>query len=403
MGKKTIDDVDVSGKRVLLRVDFNVPLSDETGEITDDKRIRASLPTIRRLIENDARVIIMSHLGRPAGKVNEKMRLNKVAEHLSVLLDRPVRKMDDCIGPAVEAAVAELKNGDVMVLENVRFYPEEEKNDANFAKQLVKLGDIFVSDAFGTAHRAHCSTEGVGQFLPSVAGYLMKQEISALAKVILRPKRPFVAIIGGAKISDKIRVIENLVDKADVLIIGGGMANTFLAAQGYDMKKSLVEESRIETAKRILQHVKETNKQLLLPTDMVVAYGLDDNQHVETVAVDALKDGQMALDIGPDSIALFREPIGTAQTIMWNGPMGVFEKEAFAHGTNALAQAVADSDAYSIVGGGDSVAAIHQAGLETHISHISTGGGASLAFMEGSILPGLAILDERDNEERTMT
>lgn len=400
MGKKTIDDLDVSGKRVLLRVDFNVPQNDQNGEITNDERIRAALPTIRKLIEKNARIIIMSHLGRPAGKVNEKMRLDKVAERLSELLQQPVKKMNECIGPEVEAAVQGMQNGDIILLENVRFHPEEEKNDAEFAKQLANLGDVFVNDAFGTAHRAHCSTEGVGHYLPGVAGYLIKQEISALAKAILRPKRPFVAIIGGAKISDKIRVIENLVDKADVLIIGGGMANTFLAAQGYDMKHSLVEEDRIDTAKRIIAHAESVGKKLLLPVDLIAAYGLNDEAHAETVAVDALKDDQMALDIGPETVKAFCAPILTAQTIMWNGPMGVFEKPAFAKGTTAVAQAVAESEGYSIVGGGDSVAAIYQAGLADHISHISTGGGASLAFMEGSVLPGLAILDERDNEER---
>lgn len=395
MGKKTIEDVDVRGKRVLVRVDFNVPTDKETGEITDDKRITAALPTINYLLDHDARIILMSHFGRPKGSVVEKLRLDKVGERLSVLLGTPVLKLDESIGDEVKNQVNQMKNGDIILLENIRFHEEEEKNDPEFAKALASLGDIFVNDAFGTAHRAHASTEGVGQFLPSVAGYLIKQEISALAKAVIRPKQPFVAIIGGAKISDKIGVVKNLLDKADTIIVGGGMANTFLAAQGFNMQKSLIEEDQIEVAREILRGATEKATNLLLPCDVVVADGIDLSESAEVVSVGAIPEGKMALDIGQESVKQFSEAILTAETIMWNGPMGVFEVPAFSKGTNAIAEVVANSKAYSIVGGGDSVAAIQQSGLADQIDHISTGGGASLAFMEGSVLPGLAVLTEK--------
>lgn len=397
MGKKTVEDCDVRGKRVLLRVDFNVPLDKESGAITNDERIRAALPTIRYLLDKDARLIIMSHLGRPKGQVVDSLRLDPVAARLSELLGQPVAKVDDCIGPVAEAAVAALQPGEALLLENVRFHPEEEKNNHEFIKQLAALGDIFVNDAFGTAHRAHASTEGIGHFLPAVAGFLMKKEISALARAGKRPVRPYVAIIGGAKISDKILVIEELMKIADKLIIGGGMANTFLAAQGYDMQASLVEADKIETAKALLAKQAESGKTFLLPQDVVVGKSLEDAQG-EVKAVDALAPGDMALDIGPATRAAYVAALADAKTIFWNGPMGVFEKAAFAAGTNALAQGVADSSAYTIIGGGDSVAAVEKAGLGDKIDHISTGGGASLVFLEGRMLPGLAVLEEREDD-----
>lgn len=397
MGKKTIEDVNVRGKRVLVRVDFNVPRNKETGEITDDARMRAALPTLQYLIDHGAKVIVMSHLGRPKGKVVEELRLTEVGKHLSELLGKQVRKMDDCIGPDVEAAVAEMKDGDVILLENVRFYPQEEKNDVHFSKELAKLGDIYVNDAFGTAHRAHGSTAGVGVFLPSVTGYLMKKELTALGNALMRPVKPFVAIIGGAKISDKIGVVSYLIGRADTIIIGGGMANTFLAAQGYDMKASLVEPESIEVAKETLEQAKNAGTELLLPVDVTIAAAFDAPETAKAADIDAIDDGWMALDIGPKTIEKYVAKVADAKTVIWNGPMGVFEQDVFAVGTNALAKAVAESDAYSVVGGGDSVAAVKKSGMADKINHISTGGGASLEFMEGRVLPGLAIIEERED------
>ena len=398
MGKKTIEDVNVRGKRVLVRVDFNVPRNKETGEITDDARMRAALPTLQYLIDNGAKVIVMSHLGRPKGKVVEELSLTEVGKHLAELLGKPVKKLDDCIGPDVEAAVADMKDGDVVLLENVRFYPQEEKNDVHFAKELAKLGDIYVNDAFGTAHRAHGSTAGVGVFLPSVTGYLMKKELTALGNALMRPVKPFVAIIGGAKISDKIGVVSYLIGKANTIIIGGGMANTFLAAQGYDMKASLVELESIRVAKETLEQAKNAGTDLLLPVDVTIAAAFDAPETAKAADIDAIDDGWMALDIGPKTIENYVAKIKDAKTIIWNGPMGVFEQDVFAVGTNALAKAVAESEAYSVVGGGDSVAAVKKSGMADKINHISTGGGASLEFMEGRVLPGLAIIEEREDQ-----
>lgn len=395
MGKKTIEDVNVRGKRVLVRVDFNVPRNKETGEITDDARMRAALPTLQYLIDNGAKVIVMSHLGRPKGKVVEELRLTEVGKHLAELLGKPVKKLDDCIGPDVEAAVADMKDGDVVLLENVRFYPQEEKNDVHFAKELAKIGDIYVNDAFGTAHRAHGSTAGVGVFLPSVTGYLMKKELTALGNALMRPVKPFVAIIGGAKISDKIGVVSYLIGKADTIIIGGGMANTFLAAQGYDMKASLVEPESIEVAKETLEQAKNAGTDLLLPVDVTIAAAFDAPETAKAADIDAIDDGWMALDIGPKTIDNYVAKIKDAKTIIWNGPMGVFEQDAFAVGTNALARAVAESEAYSVVGGGDSVAAVKKSGMADKINHISTGGGASLEFLEGKELPGVAAANDK--------
>ena len=397
MGKKTVEDINVNGKRVLVRVDFNVPRDKTTGAITDDARMRAALPTLQYLVDHGAKVIVMSHLGRPKGKVVEELRLDEVGKHLSELLGKPVKKLNECVGPEVEAAVSEMKDGDVVLLENVRFHPEEEKNDVHFAKKLAALGDIFVNDAFGTAHRAHCSTAGIGTYLPSVSGFLMKKELAGLGAALSNPQKPFVAIIGGAKISDKIGVVSYLIGKADTIIIGGGMANTFLAAQGYDMKASLVEADSIDVAKETLNEAASAGTDLLLPVDVTIAAAFDAPETAKTADVDAIDDGWMALDIGPKTIALAEEKIRAAKTVIWNGPMGVFEQDAFAAGTNALAKAVATSEAYSVVGGGDSVAAVKKSGMADKISHISTGGGASLEFMEGRLLPGLSVLEERED------
>lgn len=397
MGKKTVEDINVNGKRVLVRVDFNVPRDKTTGAITDDARMRAALPTLQYLVDHGAKVIVMSHLGRPKGKVVEELRLDEVGKHLTELLGKPVKKLNECVGPEVEAAVSEMKDGDVVLLENVRFHPEEEKNDVHFAKKLAALGDIFVNDAFGTAHRAHCSTAGIGTYLPSVSGFLMKKELAGLGAALSNPQKPFVAIIGGAKISDKIGVVSYLIGKADTIIIGGGMANTFLAAQGYDMKASLVEADSVDVAKETLNEAASAGTDLLLPVDVTIAAAFDAPETAKTADVDAIDDGWMALDIGPKTIALAEEKIRAAKTVIWNGPMGVFEQDAFAVGTNALAKAVATSEAYSVVGGGDSVAAVKKSGMANKISHISTGGGASLEFMEGRLLPGLSVLEERED------
>ncbi|WAH36387.1 phosphoglycerate kinase [Alicyclobacillus dauci] len=395
MAKKTIEDVAWRGKRALVRVDFNVPMND-AGEITDDTRIRAALPTITYLTDHGARVVLMSHLGRPKGERNEKYSLRPVAEHLQGLLkDTHVFFVDDCIGDAVKAAVADLTDGNVLLLENVRFYAGEEKNNPDLAKAFAELGDVFVGDAFGTAHRAHASTAGVAEYLPSVAGFLMQKEVGVMGEALANPARPFVAIIGGAKVSDKISVIENLLPKVDALLIGGGMANTFLAVQGYDMAKSLVEADAKETAEKLLQLAKQHNSRLLLPTDVVAAKAFAaDAEHAVRKASE-LEADEMALDIGPATIQTFESEILGAKTVLWNGPMGVFEMPAFAKGTFAIADAMAKVNATTIVGGGDSVAAVEQAGVADKMSHVSTGGGASLEFLEGKTLPGVAALEDK--------
>lgn len=391
MNKKTVRDVDVRGKRVLVRVDFNVPLQD--GKVTDDTRIRAALPTIQYLLDQGARVILMSHLGRPKGGPDPKYSLKPAAERLGELLNRPVRMAPDCVGPVVEAMVAELQPGDVLLLENTRFYPGEEKNDLSLAQQLAKLGDLYVNDAFGSAHRAHASTEGVAHFLPAVAGFLMEKELAFLGRALESPERPFVAILGGAKISDKIGVINNLLGRVDALLIGGGMANTFLRAQGYDMGESLVEEGSLAEAKRLL---KEGEGKLFLPVDLVVADAFAADARYQVVPVDQVPAGWRALDIGPATVAHFSNRLAGAKTVVWNGPMGVFEFPTFAKGTTAIAEVLASLEgATTIIGGGDSVAAIQQAGLADRITHISTGGGASLEFLEGRVLPGVAALLDR--------
>jgi phosphoglycerate kinase len=391
MNKKTIRDIDVAQKRVLVRVDFNVP-QDKAGNITDDTRIRAALPTIQYLRDKGAKVILCSHLGRPKGKVVEEFRLTPVAKRLSDLLGAPVPKTNDCIGPEVDKAVAAMKPGDVLLLENLRFHAEEEANDRAFAKQLASVADVYVNDAFGTAHRAHASTEGVTHFLPAVAGFLMERELNFLGKATAAPTRPYVAILGGAKVSDKIAVIENLLPKVDQLIVGGGMANTFFKAQGYEVGASLVEDDKVELAKDLLQR---GGKKLLLPVDVVVADAFAADAKHQTVAVDKVPAGWRILDIGPQSVSEFAAVLRKAKTVVWNGPMGVFEFPAFAAGTVAIAKALAQSGATSIIGGGDSAAAVEQAGVADKITHISTGGGASLEFLEGKVLPGVAALQDK--------
>lgn len=392
MDKKILTDLDVAGKRVLVRVDFNVP-QDGEGGITDDNRMRAALPTIQYLIRHRAGVILMSHLGRPKGKVNPKYSLAPVARHLEELLGQPVAFAADCVGPEAEAAAAKLEAGQVLLLENLRFHAEEEKNDLDFAEKLASLADLYVNDGFGVSHRAHASVEGVTHFLPSAAGFLLEKEIRFLGGAVSHPKRPFAAIIGGAKVSDKIGVLMNLLTKVDKLLIGGGMANTFLAARGVPLGKSLVETDKLEEARRILAEAEVRKIELLLPTDLVMAAEFKADAPHEVESLDHLNQAYMALDIGPATCETYAKALADCRTIVWNGPMGVFEMDAFCKGTEKVAEAVAASSAVSIVGGGDSVAAIKKSGLEGKISHISTGGGASLEYLEGKILPGVAALD----------
>jgi triosephosphate isomerase len=391
--KKTVRDLDVAGKKVLVRVDFNVPLNDK-GEITDDTRITASLPTIQYLLEQKAAVILMAHLGRPKGQVKPELSLAPVAKHLGKLLGKKILFAPDCVGEAAQAAASKLKPGHILLLENLRFHKEEEKNDMDFAEKLASLADLYVNDGFGVSHRAHASVEGVTHFLPAAAGFLLEKEIQYVGQAVTNPLHPFVAIIGGAKVSDKIGVISNLLDKVDTLLIGGGMANTFLAAQGYKMGKSLVEEDKLDLAKELLAKAKKNKVNMLLPTDLVMAAAFaPDAEHV-TEKVKNLNQAYMALDIGAETSKAYAEALADAKMIVWNGPMGVFEMDAFCKGTEAVAKAVAKSRATSIVGGGDSVAAIEKLGLAKRITHISTGGGASLEYLEGKVLPGVAALDD---------
>lgn len=393
MDKKTVRDLDVAGKKVLVRVDFNVPLNDK-GEITDDTRITASLPTIQYLLEQKAAVILMAHLGRPKGQVKPELSLAPVAKHLGKLLGKKILFAPDCVGEAAQAVASKLKPGHILLLENLRFHKEEEKNDMEFAEKLASLADLYVNDGFGVSHRAHASVEGVTHFLPAAAGFLLEKEIQYVGQAVTNPLHPFVAIIGGAKVSDKIGVISNLLDKVDTLLIGGGMANTFLAAQGYKMGKSLVEEDKLDLAKELLAKAKKNKVNMLLPTDLVMAAAFaPDAEHV-TEKVKNLNQAYMALDIGAETSKAYAEALADAKMIVWNGPMGVFEMDAFCKGTEAVAKAVAKSRATSIVGGGDSVAAIEKLGLAKRITHISTGGGASLEYLEGKVLPGVAALDD---------
>ncbi len=400
MPKKTVANLsasDLSGKRVLVRADFNVPL-DDAGNITDDTRIRAALPTIQDLTGKGAKVILSSHFGRPKGQVNEKMRLTPVAKRLSELLGKEVIKCDDCIGDEVASKVKGMENGQVALLENVRFYAEEEKNDPEFAKKLASVADLYVNDAFGTAHRAHASTEGVTHYLsPSVAGSLMEKELQYLKGAIEEPQRPLAAIIGGSKVSSKIGVIETLLEKCDKLLLGGGMIFTFLKARGISVGNSLVEDDKLELAKSLEAKAKERGVAMLLPTDVVIADKFSADANTQIVSVENIPDGWMGLDIGPDSVKTFQEALADCKTVIWNGPMGVFEIDKFAKGTEAIAHTLSEltpKGTTTIIGGGDSVAAVEKVGLADKMSHISTGGGASLELLEGKELPGVAALDE---------
>jgi phosphoglycerate kinase len=391
MTKKTVRDIDLHGKKVLMRVDFNVPM--QGGVVTDDKRIKAALPTIQYVLDQGAALILMSHLGRPKGTgFDPEFSLKPAAEALIKLLGRPVQMAPDCVGPEVEAIAGALKPGDVLMLENTRFHKEEEKNDLEFAKKLASLGDVYVNDAFGSAHRAHASTEGVTHYLPAVSGFLMQQELEFLGRATQNPEHPYVAILGGAKISDKIGVIENLLTKCDSLLIGGGMANTFLAAKGYNMQDSLVEPDAIATAKNILS---KSGDRLLLPVDAVIADKFDAEAQSQIVEADKVPTGWRIMDIGPKTIAEYSAAIKGARLVVWNGPMGVFEMPKFAEGTFAIAHAVADSGAISVIGGGDSASAVKKAGVAKKMTHISTGGGASLEFLEGKPLPGVVALNDK--------
>ncbi|MDD5422182.1 MAG: phosphoglycerate kinase [Candidatus Omnitrophota bacterium] len=398
MAKKTIKDVDLKGKRVLMRVDFNVPLDDKLN-ITDDIRIRAALPAIKYALDKGAKVILMSHLGRPDGQVSEKLRLAPVAKRLENLLGKPVLALKDCIGDDVKKAVSAMKAGDVILLENLRFHAEEEKNDSNFAKELASLGDVFVNDAFGTAHRAHASTEGVTHYLPSVAGFLLEKEIQYLGNAVDDPARPFVAILGGAKVKDKIKVIDNLLNKVDALLIGGGMAYTFLKAKGKTIGSSKLDKDGLDTAKAALDKAAKKNIPMLLPIDHIVADKFEANANSKLVGED-IPDGWMGLDIGPKTIKLFEDKLKSAKTIVWNGPLGVFEMDKFAKGTEDVAKFIAGlKGVTSIIGGGDTAAAMSKFKVEDKMAHISTGGGASLEYLEGRGLPGIDALNDRCCEE----
>jgi len=403
MNKKTVKDIDVQGKRVLVRVDFNVP-QDENGNITDDTRIKAALPTIQYLVDHGAKVILVSHLGRPKG-VTESLRMDPIAKRLSELMGKSVKKLDDVIGPDVEAAVSAMSPGDVILLENVRFYKEEEANAPDFAKKLASLAEIYVNDAFGTAHRAHASTEGVAHFLPvAVAGFLMQKEIDYLSKAVGDPERPFVAVLGGVKVSDKIKVIDNLLNRVDALLIGGAMTYTFLVAQGYKVGNSMVDEPGIELAKQAIAKAKSRGIELMLPSDTVevelpadfdIRAGVPEDVKITIAPATAMLDGYRGLDIGPEAIRAFGDKIRSAKTVVWNGPMGVFEDTRFAEGTLGIAEAMAECKGTTIVGGGDSAAAVEQMGYADKVSHVSTGGGASLEFLEGKDLPGVVALNEK--------
>ncbi|WP_088069791.1 phosphoglycerate kinase [Gottfriedia luciferensis] len=393
MNKKSLHDIDVKGKRVFCRVDFNVPMAN--GEVTDDTRIRAALPTIQYLIENGAKVILASHLGRPKGQVNEDLRLNAVAKRLSEKLGKNVIKTDEAYGPKVQEEINKMNEGDVLLLENVRFYPGEEKNDEALAKEFAALADVFVNDAFGAAHRAHATTAGIAKHIPAVAGFLMEKEINVLGKALSNPERPFTAIIGGAKVRDKIGVIENLLEKVDNLIIGGGLAYTFLKAKGYEIGKSLLEEDKIDLANEFMQKAEAKGVKFYMPIDAIIADKFGEDANTQEVDIDRIPADWEALDIGPKTTALYADVIKNSKLVIWNGPMGVFEIDKFAQGTKGVAQALADSDAYSIIGGGDSAAAAEKFGLADKMSHISTGGGASLEFMEGKELPGVALLNDK--------
>lgn len=395
MNKKTVKDIEVKGKRVFVRVDFNVPMAD--GKVTDDTRIRAALPTIQYLIDQGAKVILASHLGRPKGQVVEEMRLTAAGERLAELLGKPVKKVDEAYGEAVKAEIAKMEEGDVLLLENVRFYPGETKNDPELAKAFAELADIFVNDAFGSAHRAHASTEGIAQHLPAVSGFLMEKELNALGGALSNPERPFTAIIGGAKVKDKIGVIDNLLDKVDNLIIGGGLAYTFVKALGHDVGNSLLEEDKIDLAKQFMEKAKEKGVNFYMPVDAVVADRFGEDAETKIVPIDQIPSDWEALDIGPETRELYADVVKKSKLVIWNGPMGVFEIDKFAEGTKAVAEALAEAtDTFTIIGGGDSAAAVEKFHLADKMDHVSTGGGASLEFMEGKVLPGVAALDDKE-------
>ena len=395
MNKKKVRDIDVTGKKVLVRCDFNVPLDKETGKITDNRRIRAAIPTIEYLIDHNAKVILCSHLGRPKGEFNLKYSLKPVAEELSKLLGKEVKLAKDVIGEDAEKLTSEIKEGEVVLLENVRFHKEEEENNPEFAKKLASFAEIYVNDAFGTAHRAHASTAGVADYLPAVSGFLIEKELEFLGNALDNPERPFVAILGGAKVSDKIGVIENLLDKVDTLIIGGGMAYTFYKAQGHSIGTSICEEDKIDLANDILSKAKEKNVEILLPIDNHVSAEYSNEAEDKYVESAEIPEGFMGLDIGPKTIELFKNAIKNAKTVVWNGPLGVTEFSKFEEGTKAIAEALAETQAVTVIGGGDSAAAVEKFGLADKMTHISTGGGASLEFLEGKVLPGIACLNNK--------
>jgi phosphoglycerate kinase len=394
VNKKTLKDVDVKGKRVFCRVDFNVPMQE--GKITDDTRIRAALPTIQYLMEQGAKVILASHFGRPKGKVVEEMRITAAGVRLSELLGKNVQKADEAYGDTVKSLIGTMNDGDVLLLENVRFYPGEEKNDPELAKSFAELADVYVNDAFGAAHRAHASTEGIAHYLPAVSGLLMEKELDVLGKALSNPERPFTAIIGGAKVKDKIGVIENLLEKVDNLIIGGGLAYTFVKAQGHEIGKSLLEADKIDLAKTFMEKAKEKGVNFYMPVDAIVADDFSGDANIKEVAINEIPSDWEALDIGPKTAAIYRDVIQNSKLVIWNGPMGVFEIDQFAGGTKAVAEALADAEGtYSVIGGGDSAAAVEKFNLADKMSHISTGGGASLEFMEGKELPGVVALNDK--------
>lgn len=392
MPKKTVEDIDVRSKRVIVRVDFNVPLSRDTGAISDDSRIRASLPTIKYLVDHRARVIICSHLGRPRGKVVEDLRMPPIGERLSQLLGLPVAMASDCIGPEVESKAGALKEGDILVLENLRFHPEEEKDDVGFARKLANLADIYVNDAFGTAHRAHASTVGVARYLPAVAGLLMDRELRVMEKLLHDPERPWGCIVGGAKVSDKIGLLRNMLKKVDTLLVGGGMAATFLKAQGYEVGQSLVEDDKLDLARRLLQEARDLKVPFMLPVDAVVAGEIKAGASMEVVPTTDILVGGQIVDIGPRSIALFQDELKKCRTIMWNGPVGIYEIPQFARGTRAVASFLSNVDATTVIGGGSTAEVVQEMGLADKMTHVSTGGGATLRFLEGATLPGVEVL-----------